>query len=201
MDTDCFADHNLHIHPHYWHPDDSAFHHDWSTGILWIKPPWSLLSAVAQKMFNKPCTGILICPVWLEPWYLQLLCHCMDFILLPPFRLYRRHTWSPPLPPPKWRTCAMRWDSFHSSGWKRDLVADGDVESNPGPVPDFSSFLQHDLDEFSQAVPPMDLTRQPPHRIRYIPWNPSKILPRNTTPFSKNFPTNPCGCVISRPCF
>lgn len=107
----------------------------------------------------------------------------------------------PTLPPPKWRTCAMRWDSSHSSGWKRDLVADGDVESNPGPVPDFSSFLQHDLDEFSQAVPPMDLTRQPPHRIRYIPWNPSKILPRNTTPFSKNFPTNPCGCVISRPCF
>lgn len=48
VETDCFTDHNLHLHSHYWHPGDSAFKYDWA-----LTGPFSSARFASNKLYGS----------------------------------------------------------------------------------------------------------------------------------------------------
>ena len=158
FDLDVFADPARTQCARWWSPLQNAFLQSWEKqGMLWINPPWHLLDGVVDKFLDAPVPALVLAPIWDCPWFWTLLSLAYTVLPLPAVGLYRRWPTSPTLSAPPWRTCAF---------WLRDLTHDGDVESNPGPSPTpdpptaFRHFWDTAFDEFSGAIPSMDLARK-----------------------------------------
>ena len=62
-----------------WHPDPyaeavDAFSVDWSSKLLYIFPPFCLISKVLQKIEQDKANAIIIVPLWTtQPWWSKLI--------------------------------------------------------------------------------------------------------------------------------
>lgn len=76
--VDAFGDQELHVCDKWWGPGSEvpdSFKVNWAAEpLLWLNPPFSLMSRVIQKIKEDQATCVLVCPHWTtEPWFQDVM--------------------------------------------------------------------------------------------------------------------------------
>ena len=159
---DCFASARNPPTREFWDSTSDAFSFHWGTGdLLWMNPPFSILSQVLGKIIRDHAFAFLVVPRWESaPWW-PLVMLSTRRLALPREPLFRVRGGGPLLPCPSWEAWVLL---FHpcprASSWVRDLVSDGDVEANPGPLVSFGEFAASYAGKFIPTIPATDAMRQ-----------------------------------------
>ena len=109
--VDAFASETNKRFPKHW---EDAFGEDWSSEILWMNPPFSMLSDVLDKICLEQARGILVVPEWpSQAWYHVLGAISVDWWEIPHDLPLFQTEGGVPLPQKNnWHTRAVVFDAL-----------------------------------------------------------------------------------------
>ena len=114
--VDAFASKGNQRLPQYWTKKDDAFQQDWSSGILWMNPPFTQMDRVVQKILQDEAQGILIIPCWTRClWFTVLESIAVKWMDIPQdCVLYQSAHGRPLKQRPGWTTRAVVFYAFQA---------------------------------------------------------------------------------------
>ena len=191
--VDAFADHNNARCPYYWDESMDAFQQDWGKHILWINPPFSMLPAVVEKIFQDQASGIIVVPVWpSQAWFHKLNACAVAWWDLPPDKpIYMTRGGITIQPRRNWRTRAVIFNAFDMQKQTTDdwlPVGIYSVMDADNQAPGAEAYVErlkvdyHDV-LFNQVYArDVDPTLRGPHGMAYIKLK-ENAVPKKEVPF------------------